>query len=44
VLGALGEEDIGHFFPNTDPRWRGVASKVFLAQAAALVQRRGERS
>jgi len=41
VLGALGEEDIGHFFPNTDPRWRGVASKVFLAQAAALVQRRG---
>src|ERR1700746_3535504 len=34
VLGALGEEDIGHFFPNTDPRWRGAASSVFLKEAA----------
>ena len=34
VLGALGEEDIGHFFPNTDPRWKGAPSKVFLAEAA----------
>lgn len=37
VLGALGEEDIGHFFPNTDPRWKGVASKVFLQEAARRV-------
>src|ERR1019366_6007473 len=21
ILGALGEADLGHFFPNTDPRW-----------------------
>lgn len=34
VLGALGEGDIGHFFPNTDPRWRGAPSKVFLEEAA----------
>ena len=34
VLGALGEPDIGHYFPNTDPRWRGVASKVFLQEIA----------
>ena len=34
VLGALGEEDIGHFFPNSDPRWRGAASRVFLEEAA----------
>jgi 2-C-methyl-D-erythritol 2,4-cyclodiphosphate synthase len=34
VLGALGEADIGHFFPNTDPRWKGAASKVFLQEAA----------
>jgi 2-C-methyl-D-erythritol 2,4-cyclodiphosphate synthase len=33
VLGALGEGDIGHFFPNTDPRWRGAPSKVFLEEA-----------
>lgn len=37
VLGALGESDIGHFFPNTDPRWRGAASKVFLQEAARQV-------
>lgn len=34
VLGALGEADIGHFFPNTDARWRGTPSKVFLEEAA----------
>ncbi|HXT13020.1 MAG TPA: 2-C-methyl-D-erythritol 2,4-cyclodiphosphate synthase [Candidatus Angelobacter sp.] len=34
ILGALGEEDIGHFFPNTDPGWKGAPSKVFLQEAA----------
>ena len=37
ILGALGEGDIGQFFPNTDPRWRGAASKVFLQEAARQV-------
>ncbi len=37
VLGALGAGDIGTFFPNTDPRWRGAASKVFLEEAARQV-------
>jgi 2-C-methyl-D-erythritol 2,4-cyclodiphosphate synthase len=41
VLGALGEEDIGHFFPNTDPRWKGVPSKIFLEEAARIVGLRG---
>jgi 2-C-methyl-D-erythritol 2,4-cyclodiphosphate synthase len=41
VLGALGEEDIGHFFPNNDPRWRGVPSKIFLAEAARQAAKRG---
>ena len=40
ILGALGEPDIGHFFPNTDPRWRGVSSRVFLEQAARQVEAR----
>jgi 2-C-methyl-D-erythritol 2,4-cyclodiphosphate synthase len=40
ILGALGESDIGHFFPNTDQRWRGVASRVFLEEAARQVTRR----
>ena len=41
VLGAIGEEDIGHFFPNTDPRWKGVPSKIFLEEAAKQVAQRG---
>lgn len=40
VLGALGESDIGHFFPNTDPRWRGAPSRLFLREAARLVAAR----
>ena len=43
ILGALGEEDIGHFFPNTDPRWRGVPSSIFLEEAARQVLRRNGR-
>jgi len=41
VLGALGEADIGHFFPNTDPRWKGVPSKIFLEEAAKQAAARG---
>ncbi len=43
VLGALGEEDIGHFFPNTDPRWKGVPSKMFFEEAAKQVAKRGAK-
>jgi 2-C-methyl-D-erythritol 2,4-cyclodiphosphate synthase len=37
LLGALGEPDIGHFFPNTDARWKNAPSKIFLAEAARLI-------
>ena len=40
VLGALGEADIGHFFPNSDPRWKGARSRIFLNEAARLVESR----
>ncbi|MDB6019840.1 MAG: ispF [Pedosphaera sp.] len=43
ILGALGEEDIGHFFPNTDPRWKGAPSKVFLQEAARQAKFREAR-
>jgi 2-C-methyl-D-erythritol 2,4-cyclodiphosphate synthase len=43
VLGALGEPDIGHFFPNTNPRWKGAASKVFLEEAARQAKFREAR-
>jgi 2-C-methyl-D-erythritol 2,4-cyclodiphosphate synthase len=41
ILGALGEVDIGHFFPNTEARWKGAPSKVFLEEAARQVSKRG---
>lgn len=43
ILGAMGEPDIGHFFPNTDERWRGVPSRVFLEEAARQLKSRGGR-
>jgi 2-C-methyl-D-erythritol 2,4-cyclodiphosphate synthase len=30
MLGALGKGDIGEHFPDTDPRWRGAASRTFV--------------
>jgi 2-C-methyl-D-erythritol 2,4-cyclodiphosphate synthase len=30
MLGAIGGGDIGEHFPDTDPRWKGAASSVFL--------------
>lgn len=43
LLGALGEEDIGHFFPNTDPRWKNAPSRVFLEEAARQIAKRRGR-
>ncbi len=43
ILGALGEEDIGHFFPNTDPKWKGAPSRVFLEEASRQVLQRNGR-
>lgn len=43
VLGAIGEGDIGQFFPNTDPRWKGAPSRIFLEEAARQVALRHGR-
>ena len=43
IYGALGEGDIGTFFPPSDPQWKGAASSVFLKHAAGLVAGRGGR-
>jgi 2-C-methyl-D-erythritol 2,4-cyclodiphosphate synthase len=40
ILGALGEPDIGHFFPNSDPRWENAPSRIFLEEAAKQVAKR----
>ncbi len=33
LLGALGLDDIGQLFPNTDPDWDGADSWLFLGVA-----------
>src|SRR5438445_4607684 len=43
LLGAIGESDIGHFFPNTDPRWKNAPSKIFLEEAARVIALRNGR-
>ncbi len=43
VLGAIGEVDIGHLFPNTDPTWKNAPSRIFLEEAARRVAARGGR-
>jgi 2-C-methyl-D-erythritol 4-phosphate cytidylyltransferase / 2-C-methyl-D-erythritol 2,4-cyclodiphosphate synthase len=43
LLGAIAAGDIGRHFPPTDLRWKGAASHVFLAHAAALVAGLGGR-
>ena len=41
VLGALGEGDIGSYFPPSDPQWKDAPRRIFLAAAAALVNKGG---
>jgi 2-C-methyl-D-erythritol 2,4-cyclodiphosphate synthase len=43
ILGAVAAGDIGHHFPNTDPRWKDCDSTVLLAECAALAASRGYR-
>jgi 2-C-methyl-D-erythritol 2,4-cyclodiphosphate synthase len=41
ILGALALGDIGMHFPDTDPRWKGCDSLVFLRHARDLARERG---
>jgi 2-C-methyl-D-erythritol 4-phosphate cytidylyltransferase/2-C-methyl-D-erythritol 2,4-cyclodiphosphate synthase len=41
VLGALGDGDIGQHFPDSDPRYRGADSRVFLRVVAERMQAAG---
>ncbi|HEV2224941.1 MAG TPA: 2-C-methyl-D-erythritol 2,4-cyclodiphosphate synthase [Candidatus Acidoferrales bacterium] len=40
LLGAAGLGDIGTHFPDTDPKWRGVSSLVFLRQVRQYLERK----
>jgi 2-C-methyl-D-erythritol 2,4-cyclodiphosphate synthase len=41
ILGAAALGDIGMHFPDTDPRWKGCDSLVFLRHAAGLAAAAG---
>jgi 2-C-methyl-D-erythritol 2,4-cyclodiphosphate synthase len=41
LLGALGEGDIGTRFPDTDPRYKGASSLLFLSEILKLVTGEG---
>lgn len=43
LLGAAALGDIGRHFPDSDPRWKGVASREFLAEVRRLLAERGFR-
>jgi 2-C-methyl-D-erythritol 2,4-cyclodiphosphate synthase len=43
LLGALGQGDIGRHFPDTDPKYRGADSRLFLRTVAAMVRDAGYR-
>lgn len=43
VLGAIGERDIGHHFPNTDESIRGISSIEILRKIATLLAKKGAR-
>ena len=38
LLGAAGLGDIGTHFPDTDPKWKGANSLLFLEHAKKLLQ------
>ncbi|MBI5870254.1 MAG: 2-C-methyl-D-erythritol 2,4-cyclodiphosphate synthase [Actinobacteria bacterium] len=41
LLGAAGLEDIGHYFPDTDPGFKDMSSLVILSRVMELVRKRG---
>ncbi len=41
LLGAAALKDIGYHFSNTDPRWKGVDSKILLKEVARLIREKG---
>lgn len=43
ILGAVGERDIGHHFPDTDESIRGISSIEILRKSAALAGAIGAR-
>jgi len=43
ILGALGLGDIGRYFPDTDPAYKGINSMLLLEHVVGLAHTRGFR-
>lgn len=41
LLGAAALGDIGKYFPDTDPRWKGADSRALLREVVAILAREG---
>jgi 2-C-methyl-D-erythritol 2,4-cyclodiphosphate synthase len=41
LLGALGMGDIGHYFPPSDPKWKGANSTLLMQQVATIIESQG---
>lgn len=41
LLGAAGLGDIGQHYPNTEPEWKDVSSKIFLKETIKRLQTQG---
>ena len=41
LLGALGEGDIGAYFPDTDSKWKGASSLLFLKEIVSMCRDKG---
>lgn len=40
ILGALGQEDIGQLFPDTDAQWKNSDSRIFVEEAVRQMRLR----
>jgi len=43
LLGALALGDIGEHFPNTDPAYKGIDSKILLSKCMEMIHAKGYR-
>lgn len=41
VLGALGQDDIGQLFPDSDAKWKDADSRVFVEEAVRRMRQAG---
>jgi 2-C-methyl-D-erythritol 2,4-cyclodiphosphate synthase len=43
LLGAAGLRDIGHYFPDTDNKYKNIDSKILLKNTFDLIRQKGYR-